>query len=69
MSKFVSVTVTGLLSSGNGFLHCPHTAWSPAAIFSGGTRLFAPQAGQRINDVSAIFVLYLRRFRSISFSR
>src|SRR6266850_5800636 len=53
--KVASVTTTGLLSTGRGFLHRPHTGCRPSLTFSNGTRLLAPQVGQRINCVSAIF--------------
>src|SRR2546428_1693803 len=49
-----SVTVTGPCGTGSGALHRPHTGCSPRAIFSCGTRLVAPQAGQRIKSVSAM---------------
>jgi hypothetical protein len=49
-----SVTVTGLLETSRGVLHRPHTGSSPCAILARGTRLVAPQAGQRSNCVSDI---------------
>lgn len=51
-----SVTVTGLLSASRGVLQRPHTAWSPCLSLSGGTRLVAPQEGQRTNCGSDIFL-------------
>src|SRR5262245_37007915 len=52
--KLASVTVTGWLWTGSGVLHRPHTGSTPWAIFSGGTRLVVPQAGQRIRSGSAV---------------
>src|ERR1700733_4307336 len=49
-----SVTVMGWIETGSGFLHRPQTGASPCSIFSSGTRLVAPQTGQRMSCASGI---------------
>src|SRR3984957_3442243 len=49
-----SVTVMGWMETGSGFLHRPQTGASPCSIFSSGTRLVAPQTGQRMSCASGI---------------
>jgi hypothetical protein len=56
-ANVASVTVTGLLETDRGVLHRPQTGLSPWLIFSCGTRLVAPQPGQRISWVSDIRLL------------
>src|SRR5262249_33405620 len=55
-SNVSAVAVDGLPPAGRGVLHRPQTGSSPCSIFSRGTRLLAPQAGQRINCVSDISI-------------
>src|SRR6267143_737972 len=47
-AKVASVTVTGPNCTGSGVLHRPHTGARPCLTLSSGTRLSAPQEGQRI---------------------
>src|SRR5258705_178275 len=62
-AKVASVTTIGApppegaAASGSGALHRPQTGSRPRATLSGGTRLVAPQAEQRIIRGSAIGVL------------
>src|SRR5260370_1220144 len=56
--NLASVTLNGSLDAESGDLHRPQTGISPSSIFWRGTRLVAPQAGQRISWGSAICCHY-----------
>src|ERR1700679_939682 len=58
-AKVASVTTTGWPFMLRGALHFPQTGERPCCNFSGGTRFFAPHAGQGITTGSAIPYLYV----------
>src|SRR5881227_1429824 len=60
-ANVASLTVTGAVvpvaPTGSGVLHRPQTGWRPASTLRFGTRLVAPQFGQRMSRDSAVMAV------------